>query len=576
MALSVCEEYRALVDKAYNKFSRLRDFPPYGQNKWDFYFRKAFQVYTKLWKFQQDNRQKLVEAGLKRWEIGEIASRIGQLYYIYYLRTSDATFVKESYIFYEAILSREYFKEPGKDITLANKQLRYFARFIVICLLLNRWDMVNRLVRQLHILVEDYSSSFQNSDVKEWKTVTQEIVRFLKADSLAELSRPIRYISALDGQVSSFPSVSKLEGHKALRLKNAVLVSYFHNEVKFSELTLDNFRMLQCLEWEPSGSFYRMKSATDSNAGGLLAQDIADPTLPANPHKYILYRPNIHQLLMVLATACEEVPPDSAVLLYLSAAGRSRPGSHDRSGVSNQFSKEASSTDSSPDRSDALLEETPVSAGSPRRRVDGSTGLSLGRRGSNVYPGDLLPFTRRPLFIVVDSDASNIFESLCGDERGEPVVLLLSPTAKPYTAKHPGTGSTFTFFLTAPLQALCQMTNVRVTELQQGSYEQAEKMVSSTLLELGNLLASSGSLNVAWGRVLGDPFLRQLLFRFVFARACYSLHRLYVGKSEYYPRCLPPLPEEVLPRSRVVELSVLQVARLLCVADQFFFSENGS
>lgn len=38
------EEYRVLVDKAYNKFARLREFPQYGRNKWDFYFHKAFQV----------------------------------------------------------------------------------------------------------------------------------------------------------------------------------------------------------------------------------------------------------------------------------------------------------------------------------------------------------------------------------------------------------------------------------------------------------------------------------------------------------------------------------------------------
>ena len=41
---SPSEEYRALVDKAYSKFARLREFPPYGRNKWDYYFHKAFQV----------------------------------------------------------------------------------------------------------------------------------------------------------------------------------------------------------------------------------------------------------------------------------------------------------------------------------------------------------------------------------------------------------------------------------------------------------------------------------------------------------------------------------------------------
>ena len=77
-----------------------------------------------------------VEVGLKRWEIGEIAYRIAQLYFGQYMRTSEAGYSSESYVFYEAILS-----------------------------------------------------------------------------------------------------------------------SYPRNEVKFSELTVDTFRMLQCLEWEPSGSF---------------------------------------------------------------------------------------------------------------------------------------------------------------------------------------------------------------------------------------------------------------------------------------------------------------------------------
>ena len=54
----------------------------------DTYFYKVFKVYTQLWKFQQENRQKLIEAGLRRWEIGEIASRIGQLYFGQYMGTA--------------------------------------------------------------------------------------------------------------------------------------------------------------------------------------------------------------------------------------------------------------------------------------------------------------------------------------------------------------------------------------------------------------------------------------------------------------------------------------------------------
>ena len=48
---------------------------------------------------------------MERWEVGDIASKIGQLYYNYYLRTSELRFLHEAYVFYEAIRSRAYFAQ---------------------------------------------------------------------------------------------------------------------------------------------------------------------------------------------------------------------------------------------------------------------------------------------------------------------------------------------------------------------------------------------------------------------------------------------------------------------------------
>ncbi|KAF2288094.1 hypothetical protein GH714_004359 [Hevea brasiliensis] len=195
--IPVSQVYWSLEEKADKKFSKISDLPYYERNRYDTYFYKVFKVYTKLWKFQQENWQKLVDAGLKRWEIGEIASRIAQLYYGQFIRTSDAGYLSESYIFYEAILSRECFKDGlFQDLNLANKQLRFFARFLM---------------------------------------------------------------------------------------------------VKFSELTLHTFRMLQCLEWEPSGSFYQSNSTKIGQNGGPgpsrinYNQDITAPTLPTNSRKVVLY-----------------------------------------------------------------------------------------------------------------------------------------------------------------------------------------------------------------------------------------------------------------------------------------------
>ena len=70
--------------------------------------------------------------------------------------------------------------------------------------------------------------------------------------------------------------------------------------------------MLQCLEWEPSGSFYEMLKmepsdngafSDHSGASGLidinLAADMIDSSLAPNPHKAILYHPSVLHLIAV-------------------------------------------------------------------------------------------------------------------------------------------------------------------------------------------------------------------------------------------------------------------------------------
>ncbi|KAF7113405.1 hypothetical protein RHSIM_RhsimUnG0128700 [Rhododendron simsii] len=355
--IPVSETYWSLVDKADKKFSKIRDLPYYERNRYDTYFYKVFKVYTQLWKFQQENRQKLLEAGLKRWEIGDIASRIGQLYFGQYMRTSDASYLSESYVFYEAVLTREYFKDGLlQDLNLANKQLRFLARFMMVCLVLNRREMVYQLVNQLKMLVDECKRTFQmhrmtfqllyvqETDFKEWKLVVQEIVKFLKADTAFMNIFPLRYSLVLDLHPDCLPQVAA--ARRKLRLRDAILSSYYPNEVKFSELTLDTFRMLQCLEWEPSGSFYQSGGVPSSGTGTNTAQngapgpsrinfsqDIADPTLPPNPRKAVLYRPTVTQFVAVLATMCEELPPDGLLLIYLSASGSNISGSPNHSPV---------------------------------------------------------------------------------------------------------------------------------------------------------------------------------------------------------------------------------------------------
>ncbi|CAI5997321.1 unnamed protein product [Closterium sp. NIES-64] len=484
---AMAEQYRALLEKAYGKFARLRELPLYGRQRWEAHFHKAFSVYSRLWRFQQEHRARLVEMGLKRWEIGEIASRIGQLYYNYYLRTGDASYLLEAFIFYDAIHRREYFREAARsEAAVAHKQLRWLARFTVVCVLLGRRDMLRHLLWQLRMAVDDYSRSFQASDAAEWKGVVHEAVRFLRADWPSDCPRPLRYSVLLDPPPGALPPVAALmlpAAPRALSLQEVVLTSFYPLEVKLSEVTLDAFRMLQAVEWLPSGFFLPSKqggvatqgfTATGGAGGGggegprLVGgaeENVVDPSLPPNPHKYVLHRPSVPHLLMVLATAVEELPADAALLLYLSAAGSLAPTAAPALASSSQspaastaaassaaVAPEAAAVGGAPAAAAATAEAAEGGAGgSTEGRADSSSACSGavdseggggahegeqahggegdgGVAGGGVWvrargegeaasmccllPADIVPFTRRPLVLIVDSDNSAAFQCL--------------------------------------------------------------------------------------------------------------------------------------------------------------------
>ncbi|KAL6289538.1 hypothetical protein ACE6H2_007048 [Prunus campanulata] len=574
--IPVSEFYWTLLHKADKKFSKIRELPYYHRNRheYDAYFYKVFKVYTQLWKFQQENRQKLVEAGLRRSEIGEIASRIAQLYLGQYMRTSEASYLSEAYIFYEAILSREYFKEGMfQDLGLASKQLRFISRFLMVCLLLNRREMVQQLLNQLRVLVDECKRTFQETDFKEWKLVIQEIVRFLKADTAFMNIRPLRYSLVLDCHPDSLPHVSTSVAKRSLRLRDAILSSYHHNEVKFSELTLDTFRMLQCLEWEPSGSFYQSSGAKNGQNGAPASsrinysQDIADPTLPSNPRKAVLYRPSVTHFLAVLATICEELPPDGVILIYLSASGAGM-----YSDVNSPSTLAYPSDRLNPSRGQSKGDGSSFQAGCLQFGTHGNGGMN------SIYPSDLVPFTRRPLFLVIDCDNSEAFEAINGVQKGETPAMLLSSSSSYHIAaigsSRQSSGSLFTIFLTAPLQAFCLLLGISGSDIDMDTYNKAEKLLSSSFSDWGSTLVTSDTIDPVWAQILSDPFLRRLLLRFLFCRAALSLYAPTFNKKEFIPKCIPCLPASVLPTTAACQTVILQIANVFGATGKFIFSEG--
>ncbi|KAK1264041.1 hypothetical protein QJS04_geneDACA009317 [Acorus gramineus] len=580
----VARTFRTLVDGADRKFALVRDIPPHacGRAEQGHSFRKVFKAYTRLWRFQQENRAELVESGLKRWEIGEIASRIGQLYYDQYLRTSEARFLLEAYVFYEAILNRRYFEGGGGgSLGLRFKELRFFARFIVVSLVLSQTEKVRVLVERFKALVEDSKNAFSETNFKEWKQLVQEILRFLKADTTFKNARPLRYSKLLDSHPSSNPYIARYHSKKSLKLQDALLTSYHRNEVKFAEFTLDTFRMLRCLEWEPSGSFYQMNATEPkengtvsdlSGASGLidinLAADMTDPNLPPNPRKAILHRPSVSHLIAVVATICEELPPDRILLIYISASGKPNQNfAHEKefSGALGKSSKmkNVSFNCLQPPVLDDDCSESCLSLG------------TRGSRGSNtLYPGDLIPFTRKPLFLIIDSESSHAFKVIHGAEREEMAALLLSPGRQllysPSTADTRQHGSLFTFFLTAPLQAFSQLVGLP-SDTETDTYKKADDTLASAISEWEVILCTSHNLDQVWAQVLTDPFLRRLILRFIFCRSVLYFFCPPEKGDEHLPECLPELPDSVSPTSTSVQSNVFRLADCLGVVGHFNF-----
>lgn len=125
-----------------------------------------------------------------------------------------------------------------------------------------------------------------------------------------------------------------------------------------------------------------------------------------------------------------------------------------------------------------------------------------------LYPGDLYPFTRRPLFVIVDSDNSFVFQHI-PRYFGQPLVTLMSPQDTPpaflgncyiktfilnmstnvLCADQQHNGSLFTLFLHSPLTAFCYCCNL--TSIPFHHWERCQSFVDRFVTEASRLFARS-------------------------------------------------------------------------------------
>eukprot|EP01025_Chloroclados_australasicus_P011980 TRINITY_DN1541_c0_g2_i1.p1 TRINITY_DN1541_c0_g2~~TRINITY_DN1541_c0_g2_i1.p1 ORF type:complete len:626 (-),score=72.00 TRINITY_DN1541_c0_g2_i1:4633-6510(-) len=591
-------DFTSLNENAQQWFSRLRDLPPYGSTSWEYYYNKAFQLFSQLWKFQLDQRAALTEHGLQRWEIGDIASKIGQLYYNFYQRMSDLRFLQEAYVFYRAIHARQYFLHAPSDAVFSQKRLRYIARFIVVCLLLNKRQEADQLLQELQSHFQTYALSHaDSSDVEEWQMHIMEIINFIKADPILPL--PERPIPPQNGTEPTFninmrvPQAwgrnSQLEWQPLI--SQTLLVNYYPKMIKIGDsFSIDNFRMWQALEWEVNFGDEQMVGSMADAAPETLHQHVDLPTQA--PPKHLINKPTVPRLLAWIGSILDG-GSDGALVLYFSVDTveqgmeifSQQQGSWWSYGCYRflnlcwsgpvSFLGAINKNDNGDDDSDIPSEDVPSDGyllGLPRSN-DGFL-VPKPQMDQVLMTDDLLPFTRRPMVFVVDSNLTSSFLDIASQLRGAgPFVCLASAEEQPAHAPSKyEIGKLFTLFLTAPAMAMCYMTSIVQPTPQE--LNRITLTVEEIYMEWAIALQDHFKSNMEdiWGAVVCDPFLCRLLLGFALNLAVASHHIDLKGKNEFRPRSYPPIPLIISPGNKLVVNGISRLAKVM--GQEILFSES--
>ncbi|EDQ90919.1 uncharacterized protein MONBRDRAFT_36448 [Monosiga brevicollis MX1] len=429
---AVLQRYDRLTDECRVQFEVLHQVPQYG-SYWRGFFTAAFDRFTALWKLQRAHRALLMERRqFGRVEIGDMASRIAQIYFHFYLRSANRYYLKQAQEFLEAVRSRRYFDvDPGASARGARelhaKRFRCLARYLAIALLLrSATPFLETLIRNMREV------PFANG-----QQVADEAAAFLQAalGPCAELDE-----LGVWPPVPEAPRSPSLPPH--LDLGICLLVSSVRGQRRFSEVNLDLFRM----------------------AGSLERRGVHAEGAP----KHLLYRPSSNLLLAVLASALANMPVKAACLIYLAAppaplepaetvshAHSASPTGAERDLGDQMQVNESGSEDEDEDEDElapdgVLLSVAPsLPATDPEAAHEAMSAVLTFR--------DVYFALRHPLILIVDSHSACCFDLLVTNVELKTVLVLAAPAFWPPHAQSPAQGSVLAALLTQPTIGLLRL-----------------------------------------------------------------------------------------------------------------------
>ena len=509
----VVMRFDELCRETNSLFSRIQQLPSYiaDTTKWKSLFFHAFTQFDLLWQFQQDQRHTLE---LKRSQIGEIGSKIAQLYFSYYLYTSQLKYLREAISFYDAILKRDYFdwqtQTEVNAVNLMHKKLRSYSRAIQASFFIEDFRAVQEYLTRISEVIQKNSGNKGQATPKEYAQVLSEFSSFLTTVCL-----PVEEASLLD--MSPFQTVSATPPVSAdsvsLVLAHILLLGASTKQSRLIEFTIDHYRIMRFLAW-------------------VAGED------PVITH---FHRASTLSLLEALSSIAEATAPSQVLLLYLSGDSSPPPLAHAHAGELHP-----SYTTNS-----VLL-----------------GGQKTGTSTDQLFLEDVYPLMRKPLFLIIDSPGFlPQSDTLSFPERfHQPFICLMSPAHYPTTIEKymARGGGLFTLFISSPLQGLClicgiQSLTAKLAHTALQVITQIEDIAFNTLSNLPNL-------PLPYRHLCTDRTLQSLVRRFVFLWACLRLHLGF--KKDCLPRCYPPIPT-VLFHSSYLNTELYELFSLLDVSEMF-------
>lgn len=122
------------------------------------------------------------------------------------------------------------------------KKLRYYARYIVVCLLLKKTKQVKDLIKELSKQIEDYVRIYDPEDQLEWQMVKNEINDFIESDTVLSLesvnntqaNQAINLVISNRLIVSQVPALNHDKPNSNLSLHEILIIGNRNDQVEFN------------------------------------------------------------------------------------------------------------------------------------------------------------------------------------------------------------------------------------------------------------------------------------------------------------------------------------------------------